>query len=74
MPRKTQRGVPKKQAGISLVPALWEAIDEAARRAGVRRNQVMETVLMREFGLERDLRKMPETSHETPTAAGVFDG
>ena len=60
---KAQARTPKKQGGISLRPELWERIDEAARLAGVPRNQVMETALMRAFKLVPDFRK--ETTRKT---------
>jgi len=55
--RRPQHGKAKRQSGISLVPELWDRIDEAARLAGVPRNQVMETALMERFGLARDSQK-----------------
>ena len=63
--RKSQHGTPKRQGGISLVPALWERIAEVARQGGVSKNQVMETALMREFGVSTDSRKTVEKSRPT---------
>lgn len=62
---KTAPKTPKRQGGISLRPELWERIDAAARIAGVPRNQVMETVLMREFGLVSDFRKSQDNMRTT---------
>ncbi len=50
-------GEVKRQGGISLIPSLWQRIDEAARLAGVPRNRIMENVLMDRFGLPDDSRK-----------------
>lgn len=61
---KTQPREPKKQGGLSLRPELWNRIDDAARIAGVKRNQVIETVLMREFGLLPNFRKSQEDSRK----------
>lgn len=47
--RKPSLGQAKRQGGLSLIPALWEEIDRVAKLAGVPRNQVIETTLMREF-------------------------
>lgn len=54
---KRHYGTVKKQGGISLIPDLWARIDEAAEIAGVPRNRVMETVLMKAFGLAPDSLK-----------------
>jgi hypothetical protein len=62
---KTRSQPPKRQGGISLRPELWERIDEAARIAGVPRNQVMETALMERFGLESNFRKMHTKKRDT---------
>lgn len=56
--RKAHFGQSKRQSGISLIPALWDRIDEVARAAGVPRNRVMERALMDAFG-------MSETVHKT---------
>ena len=71
---------PKRQGGISLPPELWKRIDEAASIAGVPRNRVMETILLRAFGLVPDSHKssaivrnseatLPEGHHEVELAA-----
>lgn len=60
--RKPDHGTPRKQGGLSLIPELWEAIDRTARLGKVPRNRVIETVLMREFGFEKDSQKTVENS------------
>lgn len=66
---KAHYRTPKKQGGLSLVPELWERIDEAARRAGVTRNRVIETLLMREFELDHDLQNQHVNKRHTKGAA-----
>jgi hypothetical protein len=68
--RKPQNKVAKRQGGISLIPDLWDAIDRAAKLAGVPRNQVMEQVLMREFGLACDSQKTSAKSRATHVEIG----
>jgi len=64
--RTAHHGQPKLQKGISLIPDLWQALDKAAAQAGVPRNQVVETILMREFGL-------PTGNQKTNNNAGKVD-
>ena len=47
--RKPHLSQPKRQGGLSLIPALWEEIDKVAALAGVPRNRVIETALMEKF-------------------------
>lgn len=47
--RKPQFNQPKRQGGLSLIPALWDEIDRVASLAGVPRNRVIETALMEKF-------------------------
>lgn len=63
--RKPQHGQPKRQGGISLIPALWDEIDRVARAAGVPRNQVMERALMQAFGVSTESQKTRVESHRT---------
>ena len=63
--KRSTTGQPKRQGGISLIPALWDAIDDAAKLAGVPRNRVMERILMEKFGLSTDYRKAATNSRET---------
>lgn len=67
--RKSTFGEKKRQGGISLIPALWDAIDEAARLAGVPRNQVMERALMERFGLLSEYRISGANSRSSVVAA-----
>lgn len=60
--KRAAYGQPKRQGGISLVPALWEKIDEAARLAGVPRNQIMERALMERFGMVEESRNSGRNS------------
>lgn len=66
--RKAQHGTPKRQGGISLVPALWDRIDEVARAAGVPRNRVMERALMEAFGMPDDFQKVDRNVHKMDEA------
>ncbi len=63
--RKPNLGQAKRQGGLSLIPALWEEIDRVAKLAGVPRNQVIETALMREFLPEWDSRFSSNSVHST---------
>lgn len=58
MVRPRHNAEKKRQRGISLVPSLWERIDEAAEVAGVPANRVIEKVLSDRF-------RVPGESHET---------
>jgi hypothetical protein len=69
--RKPQHGTPKRQGGISLIPALWAEIDRVAAAAGVSRNQVMERALMATFGVASDLRKTGSGTRKTEEAEVV---
>lgn len=62
--RKTHHGTPKRQGGLSLIPALWDEIDRVAETAGVPRNQVIETVLMREFGVPNGSQNVDASSRK----------
>ena len=63
--RKSHHGTPKRQGGLSLIPALWDRIDEVARAAGVPRNQVIERALMMSFGISDDVHKVTNNGHAT---------
>lgn len=71
--RNPQHGTPKRQGGISLIPELWAAIEQAAERGGVPKNRVMETILMREFGIAGDSQKTDKNDRKMRAVAGVFD-
>ena len=65
--RKPALGQPKRQGGLSLVPALWDEIDRIAKLGGVPRNRVIETALMEKFlpdGIPHELSKADQKSRD----------
>jgi hypothetical protein len=63
--RKPLLSQPKRQGGLSLIPALWEEIDRIAALGGVPRNRVIENALMEKFLPSADSQKVVAQSRKT---------
>lgn len=71
--KQSEFGQPRRQGGISLIPALWERIEEAAELGGVSRNRVMERVLMERFGLATDVHKTTTRGRNMHSTDGAVE-